>query len=123
MGELLRTAAHRTRCPHIGLLAGRMWHLSDIDLVGELALNSSTVGEAVQTLAVYQHLNSSGGLTFLLARGAVVDLGYAIYLPEFNGAEYMYDGVLAAGFNYMRGCAAQRGFRRTCCCRTRGPPT
>jgi len=102
IGEVLRVAAYRTRCPHIGLLVGRMWHLADVGLVGELAVNSATVGEAVQTLAVYQHLNSSGGLTFLLSRGAVIDLGYAIYLPGFSGAEYMYDAVLAAGFNYMR---------------------
>jgi len=47
-------------------------------------------------------LNTGGGLTFLLARGELVDLGYAIYLPGFAGTEYMYDAVLAARFNYMR---------------------
>jgi AraC-like DNA-binding protein len=102
IGEILRLAAQRTRCPHIGLLVGRMWHLSDLGVVGEVVTNSATVGEALRTLTVYQHLNSGGGLTFLLMRGAVVDLGYAVYLTGFAGAEYMYDAVLAAGFNYMR---------------------
>jgi len=102
IGDLFRIAAHRTRCPHIGLLFGRMWHLSDLGLLGELVDNSPTVGDALRTLTVYQHLNSGGGLSFLLPRGDVVDLGYAIYLPGFPGSAYMYDAVLAAGFNYMR---------------------
>lgn len=102
IGELLRLAAHHTRCPHIGLLVGRLWHLSDLGLVGELAVNSRTVADALGTLTVYQHLNSSGGLAFLLTRDGSIDLGYAIYVPGIPGTEYIYDAVLAAGVNYLR---------------------
>src|SRR2546423_8964960 len=81
MGRLLSEAAERTHCAHLGLLAGRMWHLRDLGLVGELTRHSATVGEALRTLTVYQHLNSTGGLPFLLKHGDTVELGYAIYYP------------------------------------------
>jgi AraC-like DNA-binding protein len=102
LGRLLRYAAEQTRCAHFGLLAGRMWRLADLGLVGELTRHSPTVGDALRTLVVYQHLNSGGGLAFSMQRGGMVDLGYAIYQPGVAGAEQIYDAVLAAAFNYMR---------------------
>src|SRR5206468_1510539 len=36
LGCLLRESATLTHCPHFGLLAGRIWHLSDVGLVGTL---------------------------------------------------------------------------------------
>lgn len=100
--HLLQRAAHHTGCGHIGLLAGRMWQLSDLGLVGELVRNCATVGDALQTLTVYQHLNSGGGLAFLIENGATVDVGYAIYHPDLTGTDQMYDAVLAGGVNYLR---------------------
>src|SRR5436190_2681693 len=61
LGRFLREAADQTGCAHLGLLVGRMWHLSDLGLLGELMRNSATVGEALRILSVYQHLNSEGG--------------------------------------------------------------
>jgi len=71
-------------------------------LVGELTRQSATVGQALRTLAVHQHLNSAGGLTFFIEHGAMVDLGYAIYYPGVVGADQIYDAVLATGYNYLR---------------------
>jgi AraC-like DNA-binding protein len=102
MGALLLEGAKRTGCSHFGLLCGRAWHVSDLGLVGELVRNSPTVGDALRTLAVYQHLNSGGGLAFLLQRSGVVDLGYAIYAPGVSGASQIYDTLMAAGCNFMR---------------------
>jgi len=102
LGRLMRDAAARTACPHFGLLAGRIWRLADLGLLGELVRHSPTVGEALQTLTVHQHLNSEGGLAFLIQRGGVVDLGYAIYHPGAAGAEQYYDAVMAAAVNFMR---------------------
>ena len=102
IGALLHELAGQARCAHVGLLVGRMWRLSDLGLVGQIVLNSRTVGEALQTLTVHQHLNSSGGLAFLLTRSATVDLGYAIYHPGVAGTDNIYDAALAAGVNYMR---------------------
>jgi AraC-like DNA-binding protein len=60
------------------------------------------VGRALKTLAVHQQLNSEGGLAFLLERGVVVDIGYAIYYPGVTGADQIYDAVMAGGFNFIR---------------------
>jgi len=101
-GALLREAAERTGCAHFGLLAGRMWRLPDLGVVGELMRNSETVGEALRTLTVYQHLNSGSALAFLLERGGMVDVGYAIYQPGVSGTDQMYDAVLAMSCNFLR---------------------
>ena len=98
---LLQDVASETACPHLGLLAGRMWCLADLGLVGEAVRHSPTVGDALQLLVVHQHLNGDGGLTFLLRRGPVVDWGYAIYQPGVLG-EQMYDAALAGAVNFMR---------------------
>ena len=102
LGRLLRDAAAATGCPHLGLLAGRMWHLADLGLLGELVRHSPTVGEALRTLTVHQHLNNEAGLAFLTERGGFVDLGFAIYHPGVPGADLHYDSVLAGGCNFVR---------------------
>ena len=98
---LLQEVASETACPHLGLLAGRMWYLADLGVVGEAVRHSPTVGDALKLLIAHQHLNGDGGLTFLLRRGPAVDLGYAIYQPGVRG-EQMYDAALAAAVNFMR---------------------
>ena len=98
---LLQEAARATECAHLGLLAGRMWHLSDLGILGEAVRHSPTIDHALQMLVVHQHLISDGGLTFLLRRGSAIDLGYAIYYPGAEG-EQMYDAMLAAGVNFVR---------------------
>ena len=100
--RLMHDAASRTGCPHFGLIAGRIWHLADLGLPGEIARHSPTVGEALRTVTDYQHLNSEGGLAFVIRRGGMIDLGYAIYQSGTLGAEQYYDAVLAATFNVMR---------------------
>jgi len=99
--KLLQEVAGETACPHLGLLAGRMWYLADLGVVGDAVRHSPTVGDALQLLVVHQHLSGEGGLKFLLRRGPVVDWGYAIYQPGVLG-EQMYDAALAAAVNFMR---------------------
>src|SRR5512135_284236 len=102
LGRLLRESANCTDCPHLGLLAGRMWQLADLGVAGEIMRNSATVGEALQSFAIHQHLNSEGGLTYLMPRGDTVELGYAIYAPGAVGQDLVYDTALAVGFNILR---------------------
>jgi AraC-like DNA-binding protein len=101
-GRLLAESANRTHCAHLGLLAGRMWRLSDLGLLGELARHSPSVGDALQTLAVQQHLNSEGGLVYLNAGEETAELGYAIYQPGVSGVDQIYDAVIAVAFNCVR---------------------
>jgi AraC-like DNA-binding protein len=101
LARVLDCAAESTGCEHIGLLAGRQIHLSDLGLLGELVRNSPTVGRALEAFAVYHHLNSEGGLAFLLKRGDYVDLGFAPYHGAGKGAAHVCDGALAVEMNIM----------------------
>jgi AraC-like DNA-binding protein len=101
LATLLDRAASNTGCAHFGLLAGRLIHLSDLGLVGELVRNSPTVGAALEALTVHHHLNSEGGLAFLLKRGDYVDLGYATYHAAAQGFAHVHDAALATGMNIM----------------------
>ncbi len=101
LARMLDRSARTTGCEHIGLLAGRLLHLADLGLVGELVRNSATVGLALEALTVYQHLNSEGGLAFLLKRGDYVDLGYAPYHAAGAGVAQVCDAALATGMNIM----------------------
>lgn len=101
LASALDLAARNTGCEHLGLLAGRLFHLTELGLLGELVRNCPTVGRALESLTVYQHLNSEGGLAFLLKRGDYVDLGYASYHPSVPGVAHLYDTALATGMNIM----------------------
>ncbi len=113
--NVLGLAAEITHCPHFGLLAGRMFRLSQLGTLGELMRHSATVGRALEALTVFQHMNSEGGLAFVLKRGDFVDLGYAMYHPSTSGAGQMYDGALAVVDEFHDGTVrtdveALRGF-------------
>ena len=101
LATLLQEAARTTDCAHLGLLAGRMWSLADLGVVGAAVRHSPTVDRALHMLVAHQHVNSDGGLTFLVRRGSAIDLGYAIYCPGVDGQQ-MYDAALAARVNFMR---------------------
>lgn len=100
--RLLRDAAARTGCPHFGLLAGGAWHLSDLGKTGELIRHAPTVGQGLEEFIVHHHLNSAGGVAFLLRREGFVDFGYAIYTPVAVSTSPIYDGVMAAVANILR---------------------
>lgn len=102
LGRLVEEGARRTGCEAFGLRVGQSWRLATLGLVGELMRHSSTLGEGLRLAIVHHHLNSQGGVIFLRERGAVAELGYAIYHRGVQGADQIYDGVLAAIFNYMR---------------------
>jgi len=102
LARLLHTAALRTGCRHFGLLVGREWRLPDLGLLGELIRHSPTVGSALNELIANQHLNSEGTLAFLRRQGDDIDLGYANYVAFPDGADVIYEAVLAAGANFMR---------------------
>jgi AraC-like DNA-binding protein len=101
-GRLFANGAKATGHPLFGLMVGRLYRTESVGLIGEAMRNSATLGEALQLLTVHQHVNSAGGLAFMLKRGPVVDLGHAVYYPGAEGVDQIYDACLAAGFNYVR---------------------
>src|SRR5690242_12271055 len=80
-GRLFANGAKATGHEQFGLMVGRMYRLSSLGLLGDLVRNCATLGEALQLLTVHQHINSAGGIAFMLKRGAAVDLGHAVYYP------------------------------------------
>lgn len=103
--SLLGQAAEQTRCDHFGLLIGRMFSLSELGVAGDMTRHSATIGRALETFTSYQHLNSAGGLAYLLRRGDYVDFGYAIYQHTEAGVSQTYDASLAAAMSIMRDLA------------------
>jgi AraC-like DNA-binding protein len=110
MHRLLGEAATATGCAHMGLLVGQMWHLRDIGLVGEVAANAPTVRDAIRLHVVHQHLNSGGGMSFMLERGGLVEWGHAVYHPNVTHSGHVYDAAIATGFNFLRELCGPRWF-------------
>ena len=102
LGRLLAESAVRTGCERFGLLAGRMWHLGDLGLPGELMRNAPTVGDALRNLTVYQHLNSEAVVPFVHRTGTVADFGCAMYGADLVGVAHLGDMYLAGAVNFMR---------------------
>ncbi len=100
--RLLSDAAARTGCEHFGLLAGGAWHLPDLGAPGEIIRHSPTVGAGLEEFVMSQHLNSSGGVAFLVRRDGFADLGYAIHVVLDCSTAQIYDAVLAAAANFLR---------------------
>jgi AraC-like DNA-binding protein len=101
-GRLVEEGARQSGCAHFGLLLGQAWHLSSMGLVGQLVRHAPTVGAGLRLAAVHHHLNSHGGVLFLHERGAMAEIGYAIYQRGVHGTGQILDGVLAAEVNYLR---------------------
>jgi AraC-like DNA-binding protein len=101
-GRLLEIAVERTRCDHVGLLAGRMLRLRDLGGPAMQVRNGGTVRQALETLVAQQHRDSEGALVFLVEADTTVELGYAIYHPYAAGTDQIYDCALAALTNYLR---------------------
>jgi AraC-like DNA-binding protein len=102
IGRVLGETALRTQCDHVGLLAGRLWHLSDLGLVGDVMRNCATLGEALRTLTFWQYQNSESAVVFLREGSGVVDFGCAIYESGMDGVDQFADTYLAAAFNFLR---------------------
>src|SRR5579862_29860 len=102
LGRLLLGASTQTGHKHLALLAGRMWELADLGLVGQAAKNCKTVGESLRLLTAYQHLAGNGGEVFVNKRNSIVNLGYAIRDPSATNKDQINDAALAGAFSFMR---------------------
>jgi Arabinose-binding domain of AraC transcription regulator, N-term len=78
IGRILHHCAAKTGFQHFALLLGQRTRLSHLGLPGQLARHSPTLGAAIGTFAVYEHLDSQGLATFLLEKD-----GVATVAPSF----------------------------------------
>ena len=94
--KALHMAADRSRRPHIGLLVGQRFQFSQIALLGDLMLNSSSVGDALKSYVVHQRLYSQGFTPYLLAYGRGAEFGFAFYHSTAFSLSAAHDLLLAA---------------------------
>jgi AraC-like DNA-binding protein len=71
-------------------------------LPGQLARHSPTLGAAIRTFAVYQHLNSQGMATFLLEKDGMATVGLVVYQKGAEHVDQIYDAYAAAMLSIMR---------------------
>ena len=102
MGRLLHSGAVKTECQHFALLVGQRTRFSHLGLPGQLARHSPTLGAAIRTFAVYEHLDSQGMATFLLEKDGVATVGPVIYQKGAEHGDQIYDLYIAATLSIMR---------------------
>lgn len=95
VGRSLAACARATGCDHFGLLLGQRASLSHLGILAEISRRSPTLGEALRTFSVNQHLYSDGGAVYLFEDAGVVSFGYAIYHPGIEGFEQINDLAMA----------------------------
>jgi AraC-like DNA-binding protein len=102
LGRLLHECVVRTRCAHFALLLGQRTRLSHLGLPGQLVRHSPTLGAAIRTYAVYQHLDTQGMAKFLLEKDGVGTLGNIIYQTGTEHVDQIYDIDVAATLSVIR---------------------
>lgn len=102
LGRLMIAAAHRSECPHFGLLAGQRTTLASLGLLGVLMRNSATVGDALRALEMYQGLFDRGAVIDVRVRGPVAVASYAPYEPDADGIALHCERALTAMTNLLR---------------------
>jgi AraC-like DNA-binding protein len=107
--DLIRRGALLAASEDFGLQVGARFELEDLGLLGHLVWRASTVGEALQELNRFLHLQDRGSVSYLRpAQEGVVSLGYSIFDPDTPAAGLVYDLVLAMGMRLLRRLAGAR---------------
>jgi AraC-like DNA-binding protein len=102
LGRLLRLAAERTGCAHLGLLVGQRSGLASLGLVGRLVQSSPDVGTALRNLVGHLHVRDRGAVASFQVQGGMASLGYAIYQTGVEAGDQICDGAIAIAMNAMR---------------------
>ena len=108
VGRLLHECAVKTGCERFALVVGQRMRLSQLGLPGQLLRHSPTLGAAIRTFAVYQHLNTEGMAKFLLERDGMATLGTVVYQKGTEHVDQIYDIDLAATLTVIRELCGRR---------------
>jgi AraC-like DNA-binding protein len=102
VGPLLHECVVQTGCEHFSLLLGQRMRLSHLGLLGRLLRHSPTLGSALRTFAVYQHIYSQGMAKFLLEKDDMATLGNIVYQAGTEHVDQIYDIDIAATLSVIR---------------------
>jgi AraC-like DNA-binding protein len=101
LDRLISACLQHTGCPHFWLLVGQRWSITHFGRIGEMMQCAPTVGDALRSFSVLQHLNSDIGAAFVLEYPDSASFGYAIY-GTMHYPEQLYDAAMAVACNVMR---------------------
>ncbi len=120
--RLVQQAVRITGRPDFPLLVGQRFELGDLGLVGQLMARAHTVGEGLEDLQRFFHLQDRGSVAYLrCVEPGVMALGYSILDAGTPGAGLVYDLVMSIAQTILRTLAGPR-FRATEVCLARLAP-
>jgi AraC-like DNA-binding protein len=99
---LLHHCVQATGCPHFCVQAGQRASVSHFGPLGELMLNSPTVGDAMRIMAVHQRLHSEVGAVFLQSDESTAALGYTLYRDNVPHQPLIYDMTMTVACAFLR---------------------
>ena len=99
--RLLKFAAQRADCPHLGLLCGQRHRPETIGIAGRIARNARDVGTALRGLALYLHLNGHAFVPSLTVAGDTAE--FALHrVSDGPGRRLVVDLGMAGAFAILR---------------------
>jgi AraC-like DNA-binding protein len=100
---LLSACATATGRPHFGLLLGTRVGLRSLGMVGRIAANADTVGQALKDLTGPLYLaQDSGGTPTLAVRGALATLTFELRVGDASDAAVLADLICAGMCGVLR---------------------
>jgi len=102
-GELLARAAKETGCEHFGLMLGSLNGLEQLGPIAKMMAQQPTIGGALDQLIQFHHMTNRAGLPFVRQDGEHAFFGFTAMETNFPGFQHFHEGVMAIGFNIMRG--------------------
>lgn len=101
-GELLARAAQETGCEHFGLLLGAESGIRELGTAGQLMLELSSIGLALDVFAELWLRHNPSGVVFVGRSGDQATLGYAVLDGNIPGMPQLQDTAIAFALNIMR---------------------
>ena len=101
-GELMERATQETGCEHFGLLLGAQSGIRELGTAGQLMLELSNVGLALEAFAASWSLHNPAVVVFVRRSGDQATLGYAVVDGNIPGMPQLQDGAMAVALNIMR---------------------
>lgn len=96
IGQLLGNCVQLTGCDHFGLIVGERFNMKHMGLIGDLMINSPSVGDALQSLIRTLHLHDGGAAPIIMNLDAdCIFLGYSVYHYGTPAIEQVYGTSIA----------------------------
>ncbi|MFO1414306.1 MAG: AraC family transcriptional regulator [Burkholderiales bacterium] len=96
LGRVLHESSVESGCEHFEILAGSRWSLKGMGLIGELMRHAPTLGDALEYVMLFHHINSGGGAIVVRSDELNAEVIYAAHDPDIRHLTRASDGVMAA---------------------------